>query len=109
MADDAMDKSANVTSVEAELQKSVSGVTAVVKTPAVVTVEVQSAVTVDKTLTQPSAEELGAIATAAGGTQAYISSFDSAPFSTTARPGTGTTGKVPLSGAKPGTPACFIL
>merc|ERR1712139_38056 len=41
-ADDAMGKSANVTSVEAELQKSVSGVTAVVKTPAVVTVEVQS-------------------------------------------------------------------
>merc|ERR1711881_479697 len=80
VADDAKVKSANVTNVQAELQKSVSGVTVVVKTPAVVTVEVQTGVTDDKTFTQPSAEELGTIATVAGGTQASISSFDSAPF-----------------------------
>merc|ERR1711881_470903 len=90
VADDAMGKSANVTNVQAELQKSVSGVKAVVKTPAVVTVEVQTAVADDETLTQPTAEELGAIAKAAGGTQASISSFHSAPFSASAKPGAGT-------------------
>jgi len=109
-ADDAKGKFANVTSVEAELQKSVSGVTVVVRTPAVVTVEVQSKVTDDKTLTRPSAEELGAIATAAGGTQASISSFDSVMLPNTAKPGASTTGHETLSSsAKPGTPACFIF
>merc|ERR1712093_5205 len=109
VADEAKGKSANVTNVQAQLQKSVSGVTAVVKTPAVVTVEGQSAVIDDKTLTQPLAEELGAIATAAGGMRASISYFDSAPFSTTAKPGDGTTGQLTSSRAKPGTPACFIF
>lgn len=109
MADAARVKSANVTNIDAELQKSVSGVTVVVKTPAVVTVEVQSAVTDDKTLAQPSAEALGAIATAAGGTQASISFFDSAPISTTTMPGAGTMIETLSSHAKPGTPACLIF
>jgi hypothetical protein len=80
------------------LQKDVSGMTAVVETPAVVTVEVQTEVTGSKALTQPSAAELGAIATAAGGTQASISSLVSSGSGVTAM--TPATTNIEVGGAK---------
>jgi len=114
VADDVKTKSADATQVQAEMQKSVPGVTAVVQTAAALTVNVQTAVISGKKITEPSAEDLGAIATAAGGTTASITSLHTAQSSTIHSLGASTTARAApdadvTAGANPCAPACFIF